>query len=244
MILVPTTKSLSMQNPSVAVAWSEALADRSFKRQLVWTVIVLLAALTALSHFLEFVEDRSGVTPVDPFLQRISPIDLTWLTFGVIYLGLVVGIATLVRQPRVLLVAIQSYVVMVGVRITMMYVMPLDAPGGLIPLKDPLVQLFGSGRTPTKDLFFSGHTSTLFLLCLSVQSRKLKALFLLCTVCVGVAVILQHVHYTVDVLVAPFVSYGALRFVQRLHRGATLRIIRRDRAEILPATPSYHDGKH
>ncbi len=205
------------------------MADRSFRRHLFGTLLVLLLTLAGLSRFLEFVESRPGITVGDPVLLHIPPIDFTWLTFGLIYLGLIVGFVTLGRTPRILLIALQSYILMVIARVAMMYSLPLEAPAGLIPLNDPFVQFFGSGQTPTKDLFFSGHTSTLFLLCLTAQSRTLKALFLICTISVGIAVILQHVHYTVDVLVAPFVSYGALRIVQRLHRRSTLRIIRRDR---------------
>ena len=224
-----TPKSLFIPNSPVSAAWQEALADRSFRRHLFWTLILLLITLAGLSRFLEFVERRPGITVGDPVLQCIPPVDLTWLTFGLIYLGLVAGVATLGRTPRVLLIALQSYILMVIARVAMMYALPLEAPAGLIPLNDPFVQFFGSGQTPTKDLFFSGHTSTLFLLCLTAQSRPLKALFFTCTITVALAVILQHVHYTVDVLVAPFVSYGALRVVQRLHRRSTLRIIRRDR---------------
>ncbi len=205
------------------------MSDRQFRRQLYVTIVVLVATLAGLSRFLEFIEERPGTVLHDPVLQSFSPIDLTWLTFALIYVGLVAGLATLLRTPRIFLVTVQSYILMVAVRIFMMYAFPLNPPEGLIPLKDPFVQYFGSGRPPTKDLFFSGHTSTLFLLFLTAQTKRMKALFLVCTVTVGVAVILQHVHYTVDVLVAPFVSYGVLRIVQHLHRRSTLRLIRRDR---------------
>jgi len=205
------------------------MSDRQFRRQLYVTIAVLLVTLAGLSRFLEFVEDRPGTVLHDPVLQSFSPIDLTWLTFALIYIGLVAGLATLLRTPRIFLVTVQSYVLMVAVRIIMMYAFPLNPPEGLIPLKDPFVQYFGSGRPPTKDLFFSGHTATLFLLFLTAQTKGMKALFFTCAVTVAVAVILQHVHYMVDVLVAPFVSYGVLRIVQHLHRRSTLRIIRRDR---------------
>ncbi len=224
-----TPKSASIVNSPVYAAWQEALTDRSFRRQLIWTLVLLVGTLAGLSHFLEFVEGRPGFIVGDPVLQRIPPIDLTWFTFALIYLGLIVGFATLGRSPRVLLIALQGYILMVAARVAMMYALPLDPPAGLIPLNDPLVQFFGSGKPPTKDLFFSGHTSTLFLLYLTAQTKRLKALFLFCTISVGIAVILQHVHYAVDVLVAPFVSYGVLRLVQRLHRRSSLRIIRRDR---------------
>jgi membrane-anchored protein YejM (alkaline phosphatase superfamily) len=112
-----------------------------------------------------------------------------------------------------LLLALQGYLVMVVIRTAAMYLLPLDPPPLLIPLKDPFVQYFGSGEVPTKDLFFSGHTATLFLLFLTVHGRYVKSLFLLSTIGVAVCVVLQHVHYTIDVFSAPFFSYAAYRIV-------------------------------
>jgi membrane-associated phospholipid phosphatase len=61
----------------------------------------------------------------------------------------------------------------------------------------------------TKDLFFSGHTATVFLLFLNSQTKLWKNVFLTLTILVGFCVLIQHVHYTVDVIAAPFFGYGA-----------------------------------
>jgi membrane-associated phospholipid phosphatase len=154
----------------------------------------------------------------DPILALFPAVNLTWLTFGLIYLGLVCGIVFLTRHPRAMLIAFQSYVLMVAVRIAAMYVLPLAAPPTAIPLQDPTVQYLGTGKLLTQDLFFSGHTSTLFLLFLTAQGKGLRTVFLVCTVAVGISVLLQHVHWTVDVLVAPFVAYTCFRVVTMLAR--------------------------
>ena len=98
-----------------------------------------------------------------------------------------------------------------------LFVVPLNPPTGLIPLADPFVQFFGSGRVPTRDLFFSGHVSTLFLLSLCARNKVLKLLFLALTLTVAVVVLWQHVHYTIDVMVAPFVAYASYRMVTLAH---------------------------
>jgi hypothetical protein len=192
-------------------AWTGAWRDPGFRIRLVLTVPALVAVLSLLARFLEFVEARPGVVLPDPVLALLSPRDLTWLTFGLIYLGIFFGVARLGAEPRRLLVALQAYVVMVLFRVAAMGVTPLEAPPGMIPLDDPLVRLFGPGRLLTKDLFFSGHTSTLFLLFLAVPGRRSKALFLFCTAVVAVCVLRQHVHYTIDVLAAPLFAYASFR---------------------------------
>jgi len=98
-----------------------------------------------------------------------------------------------------------------------MYLTPFEAPETLLLLNDPFVQLFGKGDILTKDLFFSGHTATLFLLFLLAQNKLLKSFFLISTILVGTAVLLQHVHYAIDVFVAPFVAYGSYRIIKNLH---------------------------
>ena len=200
----------------MARAWAEAVRDRAFRLRLALTLPALVAALTLLARFLNGVEARPGVVLPDPVLALLPPRDLTWLTFGLIYLGLLFGVARLSTAPRRLVVTLQAYVAMVLLRILAMWVTPLEAPPGMIPLHDPLVRLFGPGTLLTKDLFFSGHTSTLFLLALAVPGRRSRAFFLFCTAAVAVCVLVQHVHYTVDVLVAPLFAWASFRLALRL----------------------------
>jgi hypothetical protein len=195
----------------VRAAWTNAWRDPRFRVRLALTVPALVAALAFLARFLEFAQARPGVVLPDPVLSILPPRDLTWLTFSLIYVGIAFGVARLAREPRAFVLALQAYVVMVLFRIAAMAVTPLEAPPGMIPLNDPLVRLFGPAKLLTKDLFFSGHTSTLFLLFLVVPGRRAKPLFLICTSLVAVSVLWQHVHYTVDVLVAPLFAYASFR---------------------------------
>ncbi len=201
---------------SVSNAWRGAWADRAFRLQALVTVPLLVLILSLLARFLEANEARQGVVLADPLLALFQPHDLTWITFGLIYIGLVAGIVFLLRHPATLLLAIQAYALMVGFRILAMTLVPLEPPPAMIPLNDPLVEIFGTGRLLTKDLFFSGHTSTLFLLFLVMPPGRLKTVFLVCTLLVACCVLLQHVHYSIDVFVAPFVAYASVRIVRTL----------------------------
>lgn len=200
--------------PSIRSAWRTSLSDARFRWELTVTVPALVAVLASLASFLTAVERRSGVVLPDPLLDSFAPIDLTWLTFALIYLGLLVAIGVLIRRPPLLLIAVQGYVVMVIIRMAAMYLVPLEPPLTMIALVDPTVETFGTGTTLTKDLFFSGHTSTLFLLFLVAPGRVWKAVFLTCSLMVAGAVVLQHVHYTIDVFAAPFFAFGALALVK------------------------------
>jgi len=67
------------------------------------------------------------------------------------------------------------------------------------------------------DLFFSGHTGLPFLLALLFWENKyLRTTFLICSVVAAVAAIFGHLHYTIDVFSAYFVTYGIYHIARRL----------------------------
>ncbi|MGD8306681.1 MAG: phosphatase PAP2-related protein [Ignavibacteria bacterium] len=193
------------------MTWKEIFLKK--RTELAMTISVLVILLIIFPRFLIFIESRNAFNLPDPILSLFTPIDLTGLIFSFIYICLVVGIIHFATNPDKLLIALQAYSVMLVFRMMVMYVTPLDAPETLLPLNDPFVQLFGSGDILTKDLFFSGHTATLFLLFLITEKTYLKIIFLICTISVGISVLLQHVHYTVDVISAPFFAYASYRIV-------------------------------
>lgn len=199
------------------MSWSSFFQDRKCRIEFIVTIIVTIPTLLLFSQFLSLIELREGVVLNDPLLRLFNPIDLTWATFALIYVSIILFLLNIIKQPEKLMIAIQTYVLMVFLRGIAMYLTPFNAPDKIILLHDPFVQLFGKGEILTKDLFFSGHTGTLFLLFLLVENKCLKTIFLAATILVGSAVLLQHVHYSVDVFVAPFVAYGSFRIIKVLH---------------------------
>jgi hypothetical protein len=202
---------------TVFAAWRHAWRDKALRVQIVATPLCLAVTLGALAKFLSWVETRPGTRLSDPVLAAFGPRDLTWFIFATVYLAHVLGLALLAAHPRAMLVGMQAYVVLLLARICVMYVTALDPPADMIALRDPLTFL-GTRRMLTRDLFFSGHTSTLFVLFLAVPDRRLKPVLLACTVAVAIAVLWQHLHYTVDVLAAPVFAFASYRAVQALHR--------------------------
>ena len=205
-----------MASLSLDATWRQAWADRGFRWRVLLTLPALVATLSALAALVKWVEQRPGAVLADPVLALLAPRDVTWPIFTLIYVGILLAVVRLVRTPVRLVLGIQAYVVMALLRIVVMWATPLDPPPGMIVLEDPLVQGFGGASHPlTRDLFFSGHTSTMFLLFLAVPGRAAKAFFLACTAGVAFLVLVQHVHYAVDVLAAPPFAYAAWRIARK-----------------------------
>jgi hypothetical protein len=69
------------------------------------------------------------------------------------------------------------------------------------------------------DLFFSGHTGLPFLIALIFWKNKyLRFLFLASSLLFGVTVLLAHLHYTIDVLAAFFITYSIYHIGEFLFR--------------------------
>ena len=191
----------------------ESLRNRGFRTQALVTLLVFVPVVFGLTRFLQTIEQRQGVLFADPVITLFPAINLTWLIFCVIYVGLISAVVVLVRHPQHLLFALQTYTLLVIVRMVAMFLLPLDPPAGMIELRDPFVEFFGTGQTLSRDLFFSGHTATLFLVALVVPGRPMKIIYMVCTLAVALSVLLQHVHYTIDVFAALFFTYGCYHMI-------------------------------
>jgi membrane-associated phospholipid phosphatase len=68
------------------------------------------------------------------------------------------------------------------------------------------------------DSFFSGHTGLPFLMAFIYYDRKwLRIIFISLSMIFGAVVLLAHIHYTIDVLSAFFISYGIYRLSRLLY---------------------------
>jgi membrane-associated phospholipid phosphatase len=117
------------------------------------------------------------------------------------------GLWRSLQQPIVFQATLYSYLLLTITRLLCIALVPLNPPLGLIPLADPLANIIYGEHFITKDLFYSGHTATLFLLFFCLERKSDKGILLLASVAVGVLVLVQHVHYSIDVLMAPLFAW-------------------------------------
>lgn len=193
------------------VKWKIFLSDNKRRIEFFVTLPFFGLVLYSLAFFLAYVEKREGFAFSDPILTSFPPIDLTWVIFAFLYIGITIAFISLIKNPSRMVLALQSVGVLVILRIIAMYLAPFHPPADTILLRDPFVEYLGTGVTLTKDLFFSGHTATLFLLFLICEDKKTKYILFLSTILVGISVLLQHVHYSIDVFAAPLFAYTAYK---------------------------------
>lgn len=190
------------------------------------TLLAALPVVVSLPAFFRMLGAKPGIRMYDPLLAALPSADLSVPLFLFLYAVVLLVLAGLIRHPLLFLRAAQAYVLILLLRMVTMFTLTLEPPPGLIELHDPISTLFYPGQVPfRKDLFFSGHTATIYLLFLAVPWPRWRRALLLATALVGIAVLIQHVHWTIDVLLAPPFAWLAWRtsaFTLRLTTGEEL----------------------
>lgn len=157
----------------------------------------------SLPHFFAWIDARPGILPIEPFLSHWTPQDVTIATFTVLYGTVLMVLSSVAKRPLRVLQGLYAYILMLVLRMLLMTLFTLEPPADIIPLIDPFTQSFYPGGTPfLKDLFFSGHTATLMLMALLAERRTVRWIAAFSTAAIGLLVLVQHVHWTVDVLAA------------------------------------------
>ena len=110
-----------------------------------------------------------------------------------------------------LLVTLWAYNCVTLLRMACIGLISLNPPAGLIPRADPITNQFYGAHYITHDLFFSGHTTTVFLIFLCLKKNRDRIYTLFASILLGLFLLGQHVHYTIDVLAAPVFTYAAYR---------------------------------
>ena len=208
-----TSYALSKSN-----GWAEAWQDKVFRTKLITGLCMFFMLVFFLPSFFAMIEKREGAVLDDWLLHNIPAQDLSVPIFIFIWSTSLLVIIRGIQQPVFFLTIILSLVLLLLVRMATIYFVVLDPPEGLIKLRDPLTSLTYGGRGIfiTKDLFFSGHTSNLFMFYLCLQKKRDKLFALLTTIAVAILVLVQHVHYSMDVVAAFIITYFVVKITKKI----------------------------
>jgi hypothetical protein len=200
--------------------WQGAWLAPSFRRRVMAGMVILSTMLSLLPWFFQKIEQRPGVLLNDPILRALPSHNVSMALFIVMWAFTAYCVFRAAQTPRMFLAYLWSFIFLTAFRCLTIMLVPLDPPAGLIGLVDPVSNFFyGSDKFVTKDLFFSGHTSSMFLFFLTVPGKTDKKLALVATAIVAFLLLVQHVHYTLDIL-------GGILFCWISYQIATRTVLR------------------
>lgn len=191
---------------------------------LIFSMIFLAACAGLFSLFLPIHEARVDTLNWyfdDPAFWYLPVKDVSIPIFLITYGGLI-SYFILNRNTRYFASRLAfSYGVLLMFRTLTLVLLPLKEPETIVYLEDPFLNNFIYHGAIDADLFFSGHTA---LICLFFfLTDRWKWYFGLLGVILGVLLMIQRVHYSIDIL-------GALPFAYLTTKVVDFVIYRRLRA--------------
>jgi len=195
---------LTTENLDVGVrTWMQELLQ--CRRLLALAVAFLAVALWADYQCGVYVTLRPAVKVPDLILDHLPTLDMSFLfTYG--YMALIVGmfLYPLWRRPRMLHVVAIQFSLLLILRSLSMIFMHVSTPADSVAVHFPG---FFSRFYFENDMFFSGHTAMSFLGFYLFRPHRLRYVYLAGSIVMGIVALLMHVHYSIDVFAAFFMTY-------------------------------------
>lgn len=152
-----------------------------------------------------YATEKAGNSVTDIILSNTRVYDVDSLfVYGTLAFWAFVIILCLLEPPRMpfTVKSIALFVLIRSVFVSLTHLGPFPAHA---VINSDILSKFTFGG----DLFFSGHVGLPFLIALIFWDRtRLRTLFLTASVFFGIVVLLAHLHYTIDVLSAFFITYA------------------------------------
>ncbi len=189
----------------VGISWKSAFSDKRFSNTFFVGLVLLIGFLSLLPFFYPYIESRDGYRLNDWLLNQLTPRDVSVPVFIIVWGAGILGLYRALFHPSIMLHFFYAYIFFLITRSTCLVFVPLDPPAGIVELKDPLTNIFYGGSFMMKDLFYSGHTSAVIIIAMLLPKRSDKWILATAALILGALLLVQHVHYTIDVLAAlPF----------------------------------------
>lgn len=169
---------------------------------------VLFFVSAMILHFAAgtYATQRAGMAVGDFILSRLPVTDVNIIFVeGNILFWVIVG--TLIgNQPKRIPFVLKSLALFMLIRSFFVVLTHLGPdPTEVVIRSNSIIDKFTFGG----DLFFSGHTGAPFLMALAFWNhRAIRYSFLVASIIFGVSVLLGHLHYSIDVFAAFFITYG------------------------------------
>lgn len=145
--------------------------------------------------------DLSGLEFYDAVMEFFPAVDCSFYIFSITYGSILLYAILEFRKPMFVQRLMLSYGILLLMRMITLTIVPLKEPESLLYLDDPFLNNLIYPGEIGADLFFSGHAGLLFLLFFITR----KWIFIALGVILSVLLMMQRVHYSIDVIAAfPF----------------------------------------
>jgi hypothetical protein len=198
-------------------SWITAFTDRSFALKFIGALTVFLIFPFKADDYFQWIQLREGIQWNDPLLNLFPALNVSIPIFGIIYLSVIYLLYRLLHDPKRFVWFAWAFNIETLFRFLTIYLVALNPPAGLVDLRDPLAEMFiyGENMPITKDLFFSGHTATMVFVCFFLPTTTERRIALGLSLVLVSLLLIQHVHYSLDIVAAPLFTLAAIWMVKK-----------------------------
>ncbi|MFA6278681.1 MAG: phosphatase PAP2-related protein [Candidatus Paceibacterota bacterium] len=163
------------------------------------------ATVYALSYLLRPTSTYVG----DLLLDNLPIVNLNFIVIEIALFAIVFGTLFVVFfRPRYILFSLKALALFIAIRALFMSLTHVGIyPGYIMPGTGIFADIYSYFNMQT-GFFFSGHTGMPILMALIFWKRLFERnMFLILAFVFAVSVLFAHIHYSIDVLAAPFMAY-------------------------------------
>jgi len=191
-------------------------AQQEFRVSVLLSILTFVSSLVASFYAVGYATESASNSVTDIILSNTPVLDVDNLFVYGTFSFIILGAVLLIAHPKRIPFALHTIALFYFIRAAFISLTHLG------PFPESAIDSFDFGSLVGRmffgsDLFFSGHTGLAFLMALIFWKEKnIRYLFLGASVYFGTIVLLGHLHYSIDVASAFFITYGIFHIAEWL----------------------------
>ena len=195
------------------INWTKKLklhfTDKKFILSFLLAFLLLATSLIINYYAGTYATEKASNPVTDIVLSNIPVFDVNGIfTYGSIVFWIFMILICLYNPKRIpfTVKSMAVFIIIRSIFIVLTHIAPF--PTQIVVSPESVISKFTFGG----DLFFSGHTGLPFLMALIFwQDKILRYIFIISSLVFGVVVLMGHLHYSIDVLAAFFITYAIFK---------------------------------
>jgi hypothetical protein len=162
-----------------------------------------------------------GTVVDDMILNNLPTVDLDFFIIQGALIITFLGLFLLVYKPKYFCFGLKAFSLFIIIRSFLISLTHLGvSPDQLVlDINSIGFGLYNILYNTTNDFFFSGHTGMPFLMALVFCPEKFwRYTFFTASAVMGTSVLLAHMHYSIDVFAAPFITYSIFALTRQIFK--------------------------
>jgi hypothetical protein len=189
---------------------------KEHRRSLFVGLILFSLAVVFQFYASAYVSRVSSNSVADLLLNFLPIVNLNWLIVEGALGAIIFTFLLVLAKPQYLLFSLKAVAIFIATRAVFIACTHIGIyPGQVNPDNTGFFDGIYTGLGLQAGFFFSGHTGLPLLMCLIFWDEKIwRYIYMIMATIFGIAVLFAHVHYTIDVLAAPYMTYAIFKMSQ------------------------------